>query len=426
VGNARLQKNQPVAAEEQRLYDHLLDLVQVETPSQLIERIRLLFIEGLSYPDEPILADLDQLVLAKDADQEFRFILNRCIHILTNRWQGRPQYQTAIPTLVDLLESSPTRPANEYARARSVKRLRELVKDFAETEQSAALRRLAHVVGQSAEATQTQPLGNLIRRYPYLYHHCLVSEGSSEEHQRSIRGLQEQVQRQYEFDLSQYVTYQVRKSQLLRSSSEDTVGRTLYPVKNPTLLSESEFFMALRQFAGKVDGERTHRELAQRFMRNTPEHISFGGFKENLYRYLISAVDTEYGQRQFNSQLYVQLQNILPENDHQPLNEFLLMRTCSQLLNFLIVESVQQPKHFVFVDLISNIGPTLTTTLILKLILICRKIKPYLEKRFSILFSHYETYSRDCVEWLVAAMENLNIALCTNFGSVNLAFVNQL
>ena len=137
-------------------------------------------------------------------------------------------------------------------------------------------------------------------------------------------------------------------------------------------------------------------------------------------------IDPEYGRRQFNNQLYNQLRQTLPESDDQKLNDFLLVRTCSQLLNFLVVESPQRPNHFVFVDLISNIGSTLTTGLLLKIVLICRKVKPYLEKRFSILFNHYEFCRRDGVQWLVEAMETLNLALSTNFSTIDLSFINQI
>jgi hypothetical protein len=49
-----------------------------------------------------------------------------------------------------------------------------------------------------------------------------------------------------------------------------------------------------------------------------------------------------------------------------------------------------------------------------------------LEKRFSILFNHYESSQRDAVQWLVHAMENLNVALSTNFSTIDLSFINQI
>jgi hypothetical protein len=121
--------------------------------------------------------------------------------------------------------------------------------------------------------------------------------------------------------------------------------------------------------------------------------------------------------------LYKQLQNTIPHSDDENFSEFLLLRTCNQMLNFLVVESPQKPNHFVFIDLIANVGPTMTVGLLLKIVLICRKVKPYLEKRFAILFNHYESCSQDGVFWLVKVLENLNVALSANFGSLDLSFI---
>ncbi|MBW4691485.1 MAG: hypothetical protein KME27_06915 [Lyngbya sp. HA4199-MV5] len=421
--------NRHIDQEEQQLYDHLLRLVQFELPSQLIERFRALFVDGVGYPDADIVAAINKIASSKAADQEFRFVLNRCCHILINRWQTRPQLQTAIPELISLFETTPARPVTEYSRARSVRRMRELVKGFVDSEQYVTLRRLSQVMNQAADLHTPpahEPIGALIRRYPYLYEHCLLTDGSTYEHQQTIRQLQAKAQRQYEVDLSQYVTYQVRRSQLDREGSAHMGSRVLQPVKNPTLLSDQDLCRALKQFAGKSQSAGTYRDSAQRFLTHTNQTPTFQSFKDDLYEYMTASVDPEYGRRQFNQQLYSQLKSTLPESNDQKLNDFLIVRTCSQLLNFLVVESPQRPNHFVFVDLISNIGSTLTTGLLLKIVLICRKVKPYLEKRFSILFNHYEFCRRDGVHWLVEAMETLNLALSTNFSTIDLSFINQI
>jgi hypothetical protein len=77
-------------------------------------------------------------------------------------------------------------------------------------------------------------------------------------------------------------------------------------------------------------------------------------------------------------------------------------------------------------DLITNIGPSATIRLLLKIVLVCKKVKPYLEKRFAILFNHYESYSQSGVQWLVKCMENLNIAWSSYFGILKFPDVNQL
>jgi hypothetical protein len=413
-----------VGSEEQKLYDHFLKAVQTESAEQILARVRSLLVEGSTYDDREVLESLDRLVLSDCAYQDFQFILNRCAHILTNRWQGRPNTQSAVPSLVQTLGSTPTTPI-DFTRSKANRRLRELLRQFQETDQFQSLNRLSCVLEQTvaAETLEKQkPLRTLIRRYPYLYPHCLVSEGSCSEDQKSVRALQAQMQRNYELDLSQFVTYQVR-----RSANTHRSDRVIHPVANPTLLPESDLNKALKQFTGKVSQGCTHRDLAERFLiQSQYQQQTFKRFKGDLYEYLTDSVDPEYGRRQFNHQLDQALRHILPDNDGSEFNEFLLLRTCSQLLNFLIVQSPTQPKHFVFVDLISNLGPMLTTSLLLKLVLICRKVKPYLEKRLSILFNHYEAHTQGSVQWLVMVMEHLNIALSTNFGKVNLALVSSL
>jgi hypothetical protein len=412
-----------VGSEEQKIYDHLLTAIQSESSDKILDRVRALLIEGSSYDDREVLLSLDRLVLSDSAFQDFQFVLNRCIHIITNRWQSRPHCQSAVPQLISILESTPTTRI-DFTRSKANRRLRDLTQQFRDTDQFQSLRRLSCVLEQNGTTLENQqPLRTLIRRYPYLYSHCLVSDGGSTEDQKSVRSLQEKMQHSYELDLSQFVTYQVRRS----SVSHQRGDRALHPVANPTLLSDSDLNKALKQFAGKISDGCTHQDIAKRFMIHSQyKQQTFKGFKGNLYEYLTDAVEPEYGRCQFNNQLHQTLRKILPDSDGAEFNEFLLLRTCSQLLNFLIVQSPNQPKHFVFVDLLSNLGPIGTTSLLLKLVLICRKVKPYLEKRLAILFNHYECHTQGSVQWLVMAMEHLNIALSTNFGKLNLALVNSL
>ncbi|MCW6048784.1 hypothetical protein K4039_01485 [Lyngbya sp. CCAP 1446/10] len=420
--------NRQIQEEEQLLYNHWLELVQVEQPIELIDRFRTLFIHGNGYGDRTIAEALEKIAASPYAQQEFKYILNRCCHILINRWQTYPSKQAAIPELIALFEEAPK--ILGYSRSRVAHSIPKLVNQFTESEQYLTLQRLAKVITHSNEDSSnsktpaTLALGTLIPRYPYLYKHCLLSDDSTYEQQKIIKKIQTQKQQQFEIDLSQYVAHQVRKAQTARRETSMSFVRNIQTIKNPTLLSDPELFFALKQFVGKVEGADTYRQLAGRFMANTSTTVSYSSFKDDLYEYLISSVtDDRYGKRQFNEKLYKKLQNTFPHNDAQNFNEFLMIRTCSQLLNFLVVESPARPNHFVFIDLISNIGPTQTTGLLLKIVLICSKVKAYLEKRLAILFGHYEFSTREGVVWLVKALENLNLALSTNFGNLDVSFL---
>ena len=413
------------SVEEQQLYDHLLYCVQVESPTQMIERFQKLLLDGSRYDEPKIWMILEKLAVDKQAEQEFKFVLNRCCHILINRWQLQPQLQSGIPALVDMLKNLP---AQGMTRSRGVRRMRQLLELFVETEQYLTLQRLARVMSEVTDAncSGTKPVGALIKRYPCLYEHCLLSEDSSYEHQQTVRQIQARIQKRFELDLSQYVTYQVRCAQAKRSPTPEKAAKIIQPVKNPTLLSDRELGSALKQFVGKVQGANTHRDLAQSFVTHSSQTPRYQDFKDDLYDYLTDCIDPAYGKRQFNERLHAHLKNTLPQSDGQKPSEFLILRTCSQLLNFLVVESPQRPNHFVFVDLITNLGATITTVLLLKILLLCRKVKPYLEKRFSILFNHYESSTRDGVPWLIKSLENLNVALSIHFGAADVSCLNQI
>ncbi|MEB3355931.1 MAG: hypothetical protein VKK04_04340 [Synechococcales bacterium] len=421
--------NRHITPEEQMIYDHLLHWIERETPEQMIQRFRALFIDGTRYSEPAIISAIEKVTASHLASEEFRYVLNRCCHILVNRWQSRPQYQLAIPLLIELIETVPDGPvAGVLRHSRSTRRLRELMKQFLDTEQFLTLRRLAQVLSQSVEphtdtdSAGSTPLGNLIRRYPYLYSHCLLSDDSTQEQQYTVQQIQAKMQRQFELDLSKYVTYQLRCASL-RSAPSSTTPKIIYPVKNPTLLSDRTLNRAIKHYVGRIDGNRTYRDLAESFAMQVEHSRSYRAFKDDLYQYLISGVDQEYGARQFNDQFYRHLCNIFPESESKPVTDFLVVRTCSQLLNFLIVDNPKYPSHYVFVDLLTNMGPILTMGLLLRILLLCRKIRPYLERRFSILFNHYESCNRDAVSWLISALEMLNVALATNFGKLDLSLV---
>ncbi|MBD1828818.1 AAA-like domain-containing protein [Microcoleus sp. FACHB-61] len=408
----------PTGSNEQRLYDHIVSCVETESPAQVIERFRKLFIDGMGYPDREIEATLYSIVSVKRSDQHFKYILHRCCYIPINRWQLHSQNQLAIVKLVDLFikQNSPRFGREFYI----VKRLQEEIAFFTKSEEFQTLERLVKAVEREPELHEqdtNSALGELICRYPYLYGHTLLSKDSIEEDQQTIKKLEFQRQRQFERDLSQYLNYLVEP----RQTEIGIVQRAV----NPTLLNDAELHLAVREFAGKVADDRSYKESAQFFLREARQTPSYASFKVNLYEYLISSVEPEYGGRQFNDRLYKQIKNTLPENDSVKFNNILLVRTCNQLFNFLVVEDSQHPSHYVFYDLVYNLGPSRTMGLLLKLVLLSAKVKPELEKRVSILFNHYEGKASKEIMWFVKSLENLNVAFVVNFGQADLSLVKQ-
>lgn len=423
--------------EEQRLYDHLITCRKVEAPEQLLERFQCLFIDGIEYPDPEILDTLHALTVARAAEEEFRFILNRCCRILINFWWFQPACRWAIAELVYLLQTAPRATANQPSN----QRLRRLVYQFLQTEEYQSLQRLAYVVeegedfdspeyargrrthrfyqeGASGEGTP-RSLRNLIHRYPYLYPYCLGSHSSDHEFE-TIRHLQAERQRKFECELSRYMTYLVQQANGTRSSGID--------IKNPTLLSDVQLKKTVKHFIGPIEGTSNYQDLARRFQFYSNQQQPYRVFKDNLYGYLMTSIDAakpDYGKHHFNGWLYTQLKNTLPQSDTQNLNKFLVTRTCHQLIDSLIANPQQFSNHLTFIDLINNVGATPTVGLLLKLLLLCNNLRSNLEKRFASLYKHYEPVA-DGIDWLIESLENLQIAFSIHFGSIDFPCTSQL
>jgi hypothetical protein len=192
------------------------------------------------------------------------------------------------------------------------------------------------------------------------------------------------------------------------------------------LLSDRELDRALSHYMGKIEKNSSYHDLSRSFLLHTSKVSSYKAFKNDLYQYMISGIDPNYGKRRFNEKLHQYLQDTLPDFDNRQLDEFLMLRTCSQLFKFLVVDSKSNPNHSQYLDLITYLGETKAVGLLLKLVLICGKLKPYLENRFSILFAHYEAASESGVPWLIKSLENLQVAFSIHFGKADVSLLKMI
>lgn len=390
-------------SQEQLFYNGMKALSKEDSTSKIIDDFRNILIEGKGEGNPQLWQAISQLVDADGIDKEFNFILNRSCYIFINNWLQNSKLQGAISELIDLFETMPTGVPFCWTE----QRLRSLNNNFIKSEQYLALRRLAHVfrhkvVVESTDISKEKPLETFIHRYPCLYPHSFLTDRSSDRERQEIRIITNQAQEKYERDLANFVNLQKQPN----FSNE---------VKNPTLLSREQVNLAIEHFTGKVDGFNTFKDLADKFLAYCRKLRSYRSFKEGLYEYLTVSIDPKYGKGQFSNKLYKHLQNTLPHNDSQKPSEFLFVGTCRKLLNFLVVESVEQPKHYVFYDLVNNLGSVFTIGILLKIVLFCPKVKPYLEQQFAILFRHYQGWTKNQVWWFVESLENLNLALAVNF-----------
>ncbi len=422
--------------EQQQIYDHLLYCVKTESPIEILDRFNNLFIRGTGYKDNRIRTALEKIIDADNAELEFPLFFNRCCHIIINRWQMQPNLRFEIIELARLIERA-LPPGGAYSHIS--RKLRQLVKDFHKNECYVRIQRLARLIEGSLEPEHrrshrieivTNSVGDLIQRYPYLHQHCLVAEGSTDEFQQTVETIQAGIQSSYELNLSQYITHRVRMAKLVKqykaANKNKIPKRLIKKVDNPTLLSDHELDKALRHYMGKVEQNSTYYDLSQNFLVYTSQVKTYKAFKGDLYEYIISGIASEYRQRHFSHELQKFLRDTLRDFDHQELDEFLTLRTYCQLFKFLVVESKSNTNHEHYLDLVNNLGEIKTIGLLLKLVLLCNKVKPYLEQRFSILFASYETSAEHQAPWLVKSLENLQVAFSIHFGQADFSLIQMI
>lgn len=403
---------------EQVIYEHFQRLIRTETSAQLLERFRCLFIEGASYGDSRVWATIEKLVFEPTADQNFPLVINRCCHILINHWQLQPDEHSSIDRLIGML-ANPDPIPGKYSKIS--RRLRQLLQLYVKGNDYPILNRLNTAInGQVLDRTaiESAPLGKLITRYPYLYEHYLVSAERICENIQTVERIQQQLQDLQEAELSHYFTYQVRRSRIKAQVGRDAANN-LPRVANPTLLPSKDLGVAFLQFAGKAEGGKSYRDLSHSFADRIQTKPTIKRFKRDLYKYLAAGIDSSYGTRGFNDRLGKTIDGLFVDRDTQQIDEVGIVKICTHLINYLVLESSTKAQHFVFMDLINNLGPVATTGLLLKIVLVSSKNKPLLENRLSILFQHYESSCCKEVGWLVKSLEHWNVAESIHFGKLD-------
>lgn len=81
---------------EQELYDYLMHAVQSHTPDELLQEFKQFLLEGRQAPTPELHQALITILKTPGVEEDFKFILNRCCHIIINRWQIHPQLQKSI------------------------------------------------------------------------------------------------------------------------------------------------------------------------------------------------------------------------------------------------------------------------------------------------------------------------------------------
>ncbi|MEM6520752.1 MAG: hypothetical protein AAF722_15635 [Cyanobacteria bacterium P01_C01_bin.70] len=405
--------HQPASAVEleNHLYRYLQRSRQKNETEKVLEDFYDLFIRADRFSNDLVWETLVELVHRPHAEREFKYTLNRCSYTLINPWTTEAQNHWAVPALVQLFEKIPTAPAS-VCETRKIRHLSHL---FTQTEQYAALRRFANLIDDQLEEAaldvEDQLVAKQLKRYPFLYDSSLLTKDSDQHQKSQVGKLRQEAEAKFGVQLARYCDQQRRG----RAST----------VQNPTQIPTDELTEALHYYTGKVEGSRSHRDLAQMFHTYSRTVRSFRDFKEEFLEYLLSPLadaDPRYVNNNFGRQLRQYLRDTLSDFDGQRLTDFIVITTCQKLLNFLVVQGRQQPVFRRFWQLLNEAGQILTVGLLLRIVLFCSAVKPWLENRMAVLFNYHEKRTCKEVPWLMNTLEHMNVALLTNFGKFGYSF----
>lgn len=405
---------------EQLIYQYLRDYVDNNSPQEVIAEFRRIFFE-FSIQNSSLRSNIENLIFSKEDQGRFFYVLNYCYHIVINHWAKQSEFHQFIIELVNIIDSINFK-ARCYDRRR--KKILELSYGFRQTDYYLKLKRIANVISCNPllDFDPEKSIANYLAHYPYLYQPLLLGKEHIPEAKNLIINLQNLRQKSFEFQLAQHIIYRSRLVQIARARQiSHGAGKFLRRVKNPSLLSEQDLKYSIKKYLEKPNGKETIYQISREFIAKNKLGISYKQFKKRLHSYLILGVKSRSKEYQFDKIISKILDKAYYQSDSQPLNDSLILQTCRRLLRFLVVDKTQQNSHRQLIDLVMNLGTSTTVSLMIRMILICPKIKPELEERLAILFVNYESYSAEDVTWLIKFLENFLIACSLHFGKIDLS-----
>ena len=371
---------QPIQQKTAIIYEYLAQCAEIFQPEFVTNEVRYLFVQGKVETPEIVKALKD--ILASDiSDREFSKFINCCFHIVINIWLTQPEAQEYIPYLITVFDELNPR-FKSYDRTKA--KLTQLILQYQVSESYLRLRSLVEAIDYdvSKKLDKQAHVASLIHRYPYLYKHYFLENNYIPASEELISKIQGKNQKRFEFQLSQYIIYQIRLLQVarLRLLSQGA-GKVIKRVKNPTLLSDKDFKIAIKHYIGKIDGEKTLLQISQKLTYRNKLGYSYQDFKQELQQYLINNFQPKNKKSNFAEQLKHKIASIFPQSDNRVLNNSLILQTCRQLLSFLVIETSNSPNINQFNDLVANFGTAQAVLLLVKIVLICPEVIPDLEKK---------------------------------------------
>lgn len=382
-------KSQPartIQLAQQTIYQFLLGIVKKWPPEEVLVEFKRLFLYHVDSVNSTAMDALYDIVFS-DNEEEFRNTIKRSCYILVNNWDAARRYH-AIQELIEAFQEPIT---TRDTLSPSLSRLRCWINNFRSSSDYADLKLFAARYDEQA----ISPDGPWVKRYTsYLLAPQYIDHNNPIEQREAARALAQQLRDQFKFELAMYVA----RSQ----SGNNSDGRS---VKNPTVLGDG--VLRLIKLIVAKRGSYSYVNLANIFL-NQVKQSSYREFKQSLQKYLVFSIESTQLSRLLQERLTEKLESLYTEYHYREVNDALILRTCNRTIDYLTSENHQEPSQL-FVLLLSQGNPMTLVVTLLKLILISKNSRSYLEARIAELIRYYETFPEAECKWVVNFLEIFNV-----------------
>jgi hypothetical protein len=371
---------------QQTVYTFLLDIVKKWPPEEVLLEFKRLFLYHVDGVTSSAIDAIYELVFA-NSQEEFTNTLKRCCYILVNNWDAARRVNSIKELIAAFNEDLPFRDT----ASPTLKRMKLWVDDFRRSDDFDDLK--LFVARYDRQDAEDAPWSN--RFTAYLLVPQYLNLKNPVEQREAARALAKQLRHQFKVDLAMYVA---------RSQSIQAVEQ---PPENPTALGDDVLRLIKTVVAKR--GNYSYLSLSNIFLEQV-QNVSFAAFKRSLHKYLIFSADQRENAfvTALKTRLSEQLDGLYISYESQRVSDALILRTCNRVIDFLTTENRKDPSPL-FVLLLSQGNPMTLVVTLLKLILISRNSRLYLEARIADLIRYYENLpEKECL-WVVNFLEIFNV-----------------
>lgn len=428
-----------IERDSQIVYDYLCQSAIKQSPKALIGEFQILFTQGKT-ENIQVSQALEKIIFDPVGQQRFAQFFSHCFYRILNCWVAEPESLFYVAELLGIFET--IKQSRSYDRRR--KQLLKLIQDYQQSPSYFQLQIVISIINPQEIANVALPNGvatnetsssqihrqtiiyNYLIRYTYLYEFFCPLDPELEQLSQLIQTLANNRCQDFEFKLSKHILYRFRLKQIARMKLlSKGAGKIITKAENPSLLSERAFSVALKQYLGKIEQDRTLLERSQRFVADNQLRDSYQVFKQDLGRFLTYNLKPRNHNYHFESNLNQKLNLVFPHSDNKPINSTLILQTCRQLFSFLLLDAQETNNPQKFADLVANLGTAQVMLILIKITLICPESKADLTKKLAAIATHYQFSNIQDAAWVLKTLEHCLIALAIYFGKVDVSLASK-